>query len=254
MRLKLKLPKISLPKLKLPKLGRKFFLGKKFLVCAGLAVIVAVGSVIILNGIQKDNLYNTALKNVAEARYYMKSAKGGNTTVQFVVGKRENPYKQDGVTSAPTAFALVNVTGDDTLKALSQIEGTINIGQDQFPVTLLQNPYNPLNFSCDIVSQINREVSPSEDVELTLFITDSKTSTYFKLENAFGEDAISWDKALQVATAKVGDKLKGQAFESYITIMDNVAQDSGAFWYVQFITGEGKTHYCVVAPDGSAIS
>ena len=212
-----------------------------------------VCAVIIGNNVQKDNLYNTAFKNVAEARYFMKSANTQTMSVQFIMGKREDPYTQNGVAEASTNFALVNIDGDHSLKDFSQIEGTIKIGNDLHPITLLQNPYNALNFSYDIIKSINREVTPDESVEVTLFI-DTNNHPSFILGNTMEANAISWDRALRVAVDKVGDKIKNQKFESYITIIDNMAQDSGAFWYVQFITQDGKTHYVVVSPDGAVIS
>ena len=244
------LPKLKLPKIKFP--GRRFWLGKKFLISAGLALVVVIGGILILNSNKKDSFYKTAMQNVAEARMYMKAAQTDKTTVQFIVGVREEPYKQDGTAAKPTPFVLVNVNGDDTLKDFNQIDGSVKIGNDIFPVTLLQNPYNPLNFSFDIIKSLTREINPDEAVEVTLFIADNNHPT-FQLQNTMDADAITWDKAVRVAADKMGDKLKNQAFETYVTIMHNVAEDSGAFWYVQFITKDGKTHYAVIAPDGSAI-
>ena len=67
-------------------------------------------------------------------------------------------------------------------------------------------------------------------------------------------DAVSWKTALEKATDKVGDKIKkAKSFEVYVKIINDMAKDSGAFWYVQFITAEGTTHFCVIAPDGSVI-
>ena len=247
---KLKLPKIKLPKVRL---GKKFWLGKKFLIGAGLAIVVAVGGVLVWRGMQRDSLYKIAAANVAEARFYMKAAETPTLGVQFYVGMREEPYGQDGKAGKAVSFAVINVEGNDSLKDFPQIEGTVKIGNEQYPIVLLQNPYNPLNFTYDIIKSLNREVKADEAVEVTLFITDTNHPT-LALENAFAADAVTWDEALRVATDKVGDKVKNQKFETYVTIVSPKAQDSSAYWYVQFVTDEGKTHYCVVAADGSAVS
>jgi hypothetical protein len=248
-----KIPKIKLPKLNLKFPGRKFWLGKKFLVGAGIAVVVIIGGILVINGMQKDSIYKTAMQNMAEVRFYMKSAETQGLGVQFYVGMREEPYGQDGTAGKPVAFVLINVEGNEALKGFPQIEGTARVGNDQFPIVLLQNPYNPLNFTYDVIKSLNREVRPEEAVEVTLFIADNNHPT-LTLENPMRGDAVTWDEALRVATDKMGDKVKNQKFETYVTIIHPKANGSSAYWYVQFITDEGKTHYCVVAADGSAIS
>ena len=250
---KLKLPKLKLPKIKLKLPGKKFWLGKKFLISASLAVVVIFGGIFIGNSMKRDSIYKQAMRSVAEARFFMKSGTVQNVTVQFIIGKREEPYKQDGIAGTPTAFGLVNVNGDETVKGFDAIEGTIKISGEQFPISLVQNPYNPLNFSDDIIKSLPREVKPDDEVEVTLHITNNNPPL-FQLSNTMTADAISWDRALRIATSKMSDRLKGQSFESYVTIIYNMADDAGAFWYVQFITTEGRTHFAVVAPDGSVIS
>jgi hypothetical protein len=197
--------------------------------------------------------YDNAIKNVAEARYYMKSAQTQNLEVQFYTGVREEQYSRNGIATKCVPFAVINVTGNDTLKSFDQITGEVRIGNEQYPITLLQNKYNPLNFAYDIVNVLNRDITADDQVEVTLFLS-STNHPVIALTDAFDETAVSWDKALRVASEKCADKLAGQRFESYVTIIDNVAKEAGAFWYVQFITDKGETYYCVVSPDGSAIA
>jgi len=229
--------------------SKKFWFGKKFLIGIALVAVVAVGGFLAFNGAQKSTMYNTALANVAEARHYMKRASAGNLEISFFSGMREEPYNQDGVAGKLTPFAIINLTvKDDSLKDFQQIEGTVKIDQEQVPVMLTRNPYDVLNFATDLA----RAVDIGKDVEVTLFISSTNHPTVM-LENAMGEDAIDWKEALRSATDKVGDKIKGAKFEVYVKIIDNMAKDSGAYWYVQFITTDGKIHSCVVAPDGSVI-
>jgi hypothetical protein len=230
---------------------KKIF-NKKAIVAIGLAAVVAVGGFFVYNGMKKDKVYEMAIKNVAEARHFMKDAVVTGLTVQFYAGMREEPYSQNGVAAKQVAFAVVNVNGNEAFKSIDQIEGTVKIANEQYPIMLLKNPYNPLNFTYDIIQSLSQSPKSSDEVEISLFVNgDSKT---ILLADAFDGTAISWDAALKIATETIGAKLQGKTFESYVTIINNVAKDSGAFWYVQFITDEGKTHYCVVAPDGTAIA
>ena len=241
--------KIKLPKIKWP--TKKFWLSKKFLISAGVVIVVVVGGVFIGVGMKKDSLYKTAMANIAEARYFMKSAQGGGLDVQFTTGIREEQYQQDGKATKPVSFDLVNLDTDSSFKDFDKIDGTIRIGADQFPISLLQNQYNALNFACDIVGSLNRAVTADEDIQVTLFISDTNQPT-FDLQNSFGEDAISWNDALRAATDKIGSKIKNQKFETYVTILETV--DNNAQWYVRFITDKNVSYFCVVAPDGSTIA
>jgi len=229
------------------------FRSKKFLLVAAVVVALLAGGIFAIfqmQGTSKNDMYKTALSNVSEARHYMKSATTASLDVQFFSGMREEPYSQNGIAGKPTAFAIINVDSKDgALKGLGQIEGTVKIGEEQVPIMLTRNPYDPNNFAADI----GRLVDAGKPVEVTLFITNTNHPT-LQLVPAFDDKAVSWKDALRVATNKVGGKLKGtKNFEVHVKIINNVAKDSGAFWYIQFITDEGKTYFCVVAPDGSVI-
>jgi hypothetical protein len=238
--------------IKAPKGKKKFW--KKCVVAGVLAAVVVVGGVFVVGGMKKDKIYDSAVKNVAEARYFMKDAEAAGLTVQFYVGKREEPYSQNGVASKNVVpFAIVNVNADSSFKTVEQIDGTVKIANQQFPITLLKNPYNPLNFTYDIVESLNNKtVSAADAVEVSLQVSGGTKTV--ALNNVFDGETISWDQALKAATEKLKDQLSGQKFETYVTIINNVAKDSGAYWYVQFVTDEGKTHYAVVSKDGTVIA
>ena len=229
---------------------KKWWRSKVLWISAVVIVALVVGGFFVFNNAQKDNLYARALANVSEARHFMRSASTDSLEVQFFSGTREEPFSQNGVTGKPVPFAIINVDSrDGTLKGLNQIEGTVRIGEEQLPIMLTRNPYDPQNFATDI----GKLVEANRAVEVTLFITSTNHPT-FKLELAFDADAITWKQALRIATEKTGSKLNAaRSFEVYVKIINNVAKDSGAFWYVQFITDDGKTYFCVIAPDGSTI-
>ena len=256
----MRFPKIKLPKIKLPKisfrrpklkLGRKFWLGKKFLIGVCVSVVIAVGGVLVANGMQRPNIYAIAMNSVAEARFFMKYAHADAICVQFYAGRREEPFNRDGIANRNVDFAIINVEGSPEMRELGQIEGTIRIANEQYSFVLLQSPYNPTHFTNDIIRSLRVPVTSGDEIEITLLVGANNHPT-FRLGNAFEEGAISWEQALRAATTKIGPKVRDQRFEVYISIMHNVA-DSGAFWYIQFVTEDGQTHFTVVAPDGSVI-
>jgi len=250
---KFKFPKIKFPKIKLPKFTRKFFLSKRFLIGIGVACVIAVGGIFIVNGTTKDSMYTIARSNIAEARFFMKHAHTPTMCVQFYVGKRESNFARDGIATHPVNFAIVNVEVDPAFKNLTQITGTIRIANEQYEINLLQNPYNPLNFTNDIIKSLRRPATAADSVEVTFFLA-SNNHPVLQLHDAFKDGDISWSRALRIAVDTIGNRLKNQKFEVFVTIMHETAKDCHSFWYIQFVTEDGQTHFCVVAPDGSVIS
>ncbi|MCL1857196.1 MAG: hypothetical protein FWF84_06130, partial [Kiritimatiellaeota bacterium] len=100
---------------------------------------------------------------------------------------------------------------------------------------------------------LGKLVESGKSVEVALFISNTDHPS-FALDNAMDEGAITWKDALEIAVDKIGGKVsKAKSYEVYIKIINDMAKDTGAFWYVQFITDDGNTHFCVIAPDGSVI-
>jgi len=220
-----------------------------------ITTVVAVGGVFFFTmGPQRPTVYDIARANIAEARFFMKYAHTDTFCVQFAVGMREEPYTQDGRAATPVDFAIVNVEIHGTtnpLREMEQLEGTIRIGNEQYPIVLLRNPYDSLNFTNDIIRSLRVPATMTDAIEVTLFIANNNHPT-IALENAFNDEAIAWDEALRTATDKIGYRVKNKQFETHVTIMHNVAH-SGAFWYVRFITQDGEIHFTVIAPDGAII-
>lgn len=229
---------------------KKFYKTKRFYVGLGLAAVILVGGIIGLTSVKKNTMYTLAINNLAEARHYMKWSESSTMRVQFFSGMREENYATDGKPTKLIPFAIVNVDPkDSSLKDMQQIDGQISLNQEQIPITLTRNPFDR-NFAVDMARMVDESVA----VNVTLFISSTEHPT-FKLENPMGEDAISWNDALRVASKELGGKVKdAKAFEVYVKIINDMAADTGAFWYIQYVTDAGKTYYCVVAPDGSVIA
>jgi len=246
---KFRLPKFKMPQMPKIKLSKKLFLSKKFIISAVIITALAAGAVIGINTMKTNTALATALSNLAEARHYMKHAESSTLRVQFFSGTREEPYSMDGKAGKSVPFAIVNVDPkNNSLKDFNQIDGTLRIGAEQMPIVLARNPYDR-NFATDI----SRLVDVSMEIVVTLFITSTDHPT-LTLVNAMDEDAITWKEALREAINCLGNKIQNlKNYEVYIKIVNDTAKESGAFWYVQFITTDGKTFFCVIAPDGAHI-
>ena len=221
---------------------------KRIIALLGAAVIAAVVIIIVTTSGGGSTLYQRALNNLSEARFFMRTASNDNARVQFFSGVREEPYKIDGRASGTVPFALLNVepVGSELMQA-PQLAGTLRIGTEDINVTLTRNDFGK-NFAVDI----GREVTPDTEVTFTLRHANN-INEEFKLAHAMPEDAIDWQEALRIATTHLTDKIKNIDFESYVKIITDLA-NIGAFWFVQFITADNQTHFVVINPDGSLIS
>ena len=220
---------------------------------AGLCTVVVIGGIFAFNSMRQDTLLKSAMNSVAEARHYLKAASAGNFTIHFTAGMREEPFAQDGVAGTPTPFILLSVTGDERVKGMGNLDATVRIGEESHNVTLLQNPYNAMNFTNDIARTVGREVLRGEEIEVTLNINNT-TQPRFNLTDTMGADSVTWEQALAIALDKLGGELRGKTFETFVSIVHSGAEGAHAFWYVQFITTEQTTMFAVIAQDGSVVS
>ena len=229
---------------------KKLFLNKRFWIAVACVVVLAVGAGIGLSALRKQSYLQFALDNLAEARFYMKQAQNDSVRVQFTSGMREEPYNMDGVANKTTAFAIINVDPkDSSLRDRHELKGTLKIGGELTEVTLDRNPYDK-NFAADL----GRLVDAASEVSFTLVLGELDQPT-FNLTDAMPEGAVTWEQALAVAMEHhVADLKCCKKFEVYVKIINDLTKESGAFWYVQFVhSGDGKTNFCVVAPDGSIV-
>ena len=229
----------NMPKFKKPR--------KRIIAILGAIAIAAVVTVVIVTSSGGASLYQRALDNLSEARFFMRAAHNDNTRVQFFSGIREEPYAVDGRASGTVPFALLNVEpqGNNHMQA-TQLQGTLIIGEESLEVTLVRNQFGR-NFAVDI----GRAVTPETAVTFTLN-QPSGVNEEFTLTHAMPEDAIDWQEALRIGASHLSDKISGAQFESYVKIITDLA-NIGAFWFVQFITTDNQTHFVVINPDGSLI-
>jgi len=224
--------------------------------------VVAIGGMFFYKNMNRETPYDTALKNVSEAHYFMKTKKTGNTEVEFSTGVREESYSRDGVSGKTVPFALVNITGNETeLKTRAKADGTIDgyctINGEQYELTFLPNPYtNPYNkksYTCDIADDLKAAVNAGDEIIVTLY-ANTPAQTSVELETIMGDEAVSWERALKLATDACADKLKDGKYETYVTVENSRVGNVGGYYYVQFLTADKKVVDCIVAQDGSTIA
>jgi hypothetical protein len=198
----------------------------------------------------RPNTYQLALDNVAEARFYMKTAETNPiASVQFYSGMREDPYEQNGIANTTKAFAVISVDPvDDKVGLLKEIPAEIIINGTATPITLTKNPYGS-NFAADL----EKLVDVNSTVQLTLKYDTGNPAT-FDLQNIMGNGAIGWEKALEIATGTLPETImKAKNVETYVKIVCDKTTVNMPFWYVSFVTDTKETFFVIVAPDGKIV-
>lgn len=226
---------------------KRVFCTKKGLVGVVIVALAAVMSVVGLMHFRKTNNYKTALGNVAEARYYMKTAEMPEIArVQLYSGTREDPYKVDGIANPGKAFTVVSVEPiNDTIAKMVELPAEITIDGAVTPITLTKNPYGT-NFAADL----EKLVESSAAISVSLKIDDA-TPVVFELVNAMPPTAISWERALEIATDEVNDKIDTtKSLETYIKVLCDNKTVNTPYWYVTFVTEDGQTFFVVIDANG----
>lgn len=230
-------------KLKRPRFSKKTLL-------VGTAVTVAVVAVVLMFSLSfgGNSLQQKAIANISEARFFMLQGENDNLRVQFFSGVRETTYEIDGIATGTTPFALLNVEPRNISHIDDQeLTGRLQIGDNEpTDVTLERNQYGR-NFAVDL----GKHVDGTAAVVFTLTLPND--TVVFTLTPSMPEDAINWEKALEIATDHLAPILNNaQSFETYVKIITDL-QNLGAFWFVQFATNDGDTHFVVINPAGDIV-
>jgi hypothetical protein len=230
----------------------KFFKFKKpvtkWLLLLGAAVLIVVGVVIGVSSCSRASYFQIALDNLSETRLYMKQAENEKYRVQFYAGMREEPYAVNGISEKKVAFGVVNLESRGKLISEEEIQGTLFIGEEEIPVRLERNPHGT-NFAYDIEKLIDAD----KPLALTLFI--GETAQEFTLENAMPEDAINWERALEIATDEARTQIKDAGrFECFVKIVESPVKDAGSFWYIRFVPEKGNNFFVVIDPTGKVVN
>jgi len=220
----------------------------KWLLLISAAVLIAVGTIIGVSSCSRASFFQLALDNLSETRMYMKKGETERFRVQFYAGMREEPYAVNGVSEKKVAFGIVNLEPRGRIVDMEEVQGTLKIGEELVPVTLERNPHGT-NFACDI----ERLVLPELDISLTLTIGEA--TEVFQLASSMPEDAINWERALEIATDHSQSHIKKAGkFECYVKIVESPVKGAGSFWYVRFVPEKGDNFFVVIDPSGTVIS
>jgi hypothetical protein len=228
---------------------KKIFTTKKGL--CGLSAVIIAGAAAWwgITSFKRPDAYQLAIDNVAEARFYMKkAADNAMAAVQLYSGIREEDYQQDGIATAAAPFTVISVEPKNSaLVADGKITADIIIdGAVPEQIVLEKNPYG-INYAADL----GRIIENTSAVQIAF---KDPANTILELTDAMPEDAITWEKALEIATAELKGQIDtGIRMESYIKILCDNTTVSVPYWYVSFMMEDGSTLFAVISADGKVI-
>jgi hypothetical protein len=237
--------------MKFPKIKFKFKKPiTKWMLLIGAAILVIFGTVIGISSCNRTSYFQLVLDNLSETRLYMKTAQNDSYRVQFFAGMREEPYTVNGISEKKVAFGIVNLEPRNKVINIDvdEIEGTLQVGDENIPLVLERNPHGT-NFAADIEKLVD-----ADKVKVLTAVIGGVTQT-FELSNAMPEDAINWERALEIATDHSLTHIKKAGkFEAYIKIVESPVAGAGSFWYIRFVPEKGENFFVVIDPSGNIIS
>ncbi len=228
------------------------FLNKKFWVATAIIILAAVVTIIGVVNFKRSDTYQMALENIAEARFYLKTAGTDNTigNVQLYSGIRETEFNADGIATATVPFTVLSVEPTNEKIVYNGCITTLIKIDDQAPVTLVleKNPYGN-NYAGDLECALD----VNANVNVT-FQANGETIGNVTLQNVMPEESITWETALEIACQTLNDVITTDTrMESSTKILCDNSTVNTPYWFVSFVTENGDRYFVVVSHDGKVI-
>lgn len=230
---------------------KKFF-NKKTWLGIGIVTIALIVTIIGVVNFKRGDTYQMALENIAEARFYLKTANAENPigNVQLYSGIRETDYQADGIATATVAFTVLSVEPTNDKIVYNGCITTLIKINEQEPITLVleKNPYGN-NYAGDLESAVD----VNANVTIT-FQANGETIGTVTLSSVMPDEAISWETALEIACQTLGDVINTNTrMESSTKILCDNSTVNTPYWFVSFVTEDGNRYFVVISHDGKVI-
>lgn len=230
----------------------KKLLNKKFWIAASIIAVALVVTIIGLVNFKRSDTYQMALENIAEARFYLKTAGTDNSIgkIQLYSGIRETEFNADGIATATVPFTVLSVEPTNDKIVYNGCITTLIKIDDQAPITLVleKNPYGN-NYAGDLENALDVNANVS-----VTFQANGETIGSATLNNVMPEESISWETALEIACQALDEVLTTDTrMESSTKILCDNSTVNTPYWFVSFVTENGNRYFVVVSHDGKII-
>ncbi len=230
---------------------KKIF-NKKFWIAASIIIVAAVITIIGVLNFKRSDTYQMALENIAEARFYLKTAGTDNAigNVQLYSGIRESEFNADGIATTSTPFTVLSVEPTNDKIVYNGCITTLIKVDDQAPITLVleKNPYGN-NYAGDLENNLDVNASVS-----VTFQANGETIGTTDLNSVMPAEAITWETALEIACQTLHNVLSTDIrMESSTKILCDSTTVNTPYWFVSFVTENGNRYFVVISHDGKVI-
>ncbi|MCQ2382052.1 MAG: hypothetical protein MJ054_01985 [Clostridia bacterium] len=230
---------------------KKIF-NKKFWIASSIVLVALIVTIIGVINFKRSDTYQMALENIAEARFYLKTANNDNPigNIQLYSGIRESDFNADGIATATVPFTVLSVEpSNDKIIYNGCITTLIKI-DNQEPITLIleKNPYGN-NYAGDLENSLDVNVN----VNIT-FQANGETIGSVDLANVMPAEAITWETALEIACQAMNKVLSTDTrMETSTKILCDNTTVNTPYWFVSFVTENGNRYFVVISHDGKII-
>ena len=222
---------------------------KKFVFLFSVCLI----TIMLFPGCTNLKVYELAKNNIAEQRENLFVGENENIKATLISGKREKEYVINGYCTEPCEFGVLTFTIKNEQNLSDNVNYVLTIGTTRFDGILEKNPYDG-TYVCDIKKTVLNEEMISAKIIAGEFVESVELKSVILNWN------VNHDDALKLACKELNKELEtfieNDVFngECYIKILnDSDIGDTSYFWYVNFVSRNGKNYAVIINPISNEI-
>lgn len=220
---------------------------KKYFIIIACAVIVAF-MVALFSGCSSSS----AISNVSDDRYGVFDGECENFNATLIYGKRETPYKLDGIANELVDFAIISVNFPNKIAENEVVTYSLTAGDKKSSGNLERNPYTN-----EYMVDTKLALSGDETVNLVVQ-SDSCEETSLSLTNRSKTWEIDHEKALELGAKSLKEEInafkKNGGYEIQIKIATQQKTNFGTYyWNFYVISTSGKRHSVLISVSNGEI-
>jgi uncharacterized protein Veg len=215
---------------------------RKFL-CAVAAIAALTG---LLAACGSGEVDKEILNNISDLRTNVYTAKSESVEVTVLTGRRETPYKIDGISEVKTDYTVISIKPAEPPSPERSYSYTLVNGKNKYG-----GEFTPHPFGATYTAEIARQLTG----EATLTVTSDQLTEELTLEPHFEAGMLEWDEALAKGVSAVQDEVRGMYVdgklnaEVYVQFIGDPLQNGGGyFWYIAVSGQNGKTYAALLDP------
>lgn len=220
----------------------------KFRLFAIAVVLAVVICAVILSGCSKKEVDISSYMSDRRENLFVGECESAYITLTS--GRREDPYKFDGVNNTTVDFCIVSIFPSKKLQT-QYLDVEIIVGDSIIETTLEKSPYEE-GYMADLGSKIASDQQVQVkcgDLEVAVDMTCVSREWEIQCEDALDIGIKTLKETLDNATAS--NKLKG---ECYLKIIyDKTREIKTYYWFFSFVGENGVTSSCVIDVDNGQV-